>query len=311
MSGADEQGSLEQALLEGSLGEEPQPGEKLTEQIEQTRHDLAAKKAALEKLERTERELALERQVDPVTPDLQPFVEGGASAGPDAGVESVIPDLQPIVELGPGDPSTWQPAEPAPAAQPRIPGGPKTVVAGGVAAVAAVVAVLAFTLGGSGKSHASATPATTAAGAATTTTAPTTAPAPAPAAPVNEPPTVSPISARFRKLPPPKAPTDCPLGCLPVKPVTVRYTVYRVSASDPEGDPLTYRWQNTNGCGTFRATGPSARWDFPHPGSCPKTDVQVGTITVTVSDGMHTCTAAYPSGSAAGRGPKPAACKPT
>ncbi len=219
-------------------------------------------------------------------------------------VGPVVPDLQPIVEIGPGDPSAWTPAESPAAAKPRVPGGTKTVVAGGVIGVAALGVVLAVALGGGSKTQASA------AAAAPTTTAAAVAPAATePPAAAGEPPTVTPISAVFTKRPPPKQKTSCGFGCLTLKPVTVRYTTYRVSATNPAGGRLTYRWHNTNPCGTFVAKGASAIWSFPHPGTCPNTEFQAGTISVTASDGKRTCTASYPSGSAAGRGPQPV-CKP-
>ncbi len=276
--------------------------------------------------------------VDSVIPDLQPVVvtdlsgaeeappAGAEPAAPsdgpaDGGVESVVPDLQKgvVTDLSGALETPPEPAVPAdqpagleypdsggtqaappPEASRRIPGGKKTVVAGGVGAATALGAAAVLLLGGGGG------------GAATlaTDTAPSTGTTPAAAAPANQAPAVTPVSASFHKTPPPEQPTSCQLGCLQVKPVTVRTTTYTVTASDPEGDPLTYRWDNTNHCGTFTADGPTARWDFPDPGDCPAGDAQAGTVTVTVSDGRHACTAAYPGGSVSGRG-REAVCTPT
>ena len=279
--------------------------------------------------------------LDPGDPSTRQAPEPPPAPGQ---VESVVPDLQPVVETdlseggGPGGPPAKEPPPAKPPAEisletppddswlrwqiPRwssvrlpVPGKPVTVwgvaVGVGVAGVVTAVALL-----GGGKSHAhAAAPPTTA--AATTAPAAPTAETTTAAAPASKPPTVSPISAVLTKRPPPPpAPKqeNCgaasnPCLALPLKPLTVRYTTYTVHASDPAGRALTYRWTNTNSCGVFRATGASAVWSFPEPGTCPKGTLPKGTVSVVVSDGKHACAATYPAGSAPGRGPTPA-CKP-
>lgn len=64
-------------------------------------------------------------------------------------------------------------------------------------------------------------------------------------------------------------------------------THYTVTAKDPDGEPLTYEWSNTNGCGKFNWTSnsPEAVWVHPDsdaPGACPMQAVHPGTIKVEV-----------------------------
>jgi len=82
-------------------------------------------------------------------------------------------------------------------------------------------------------------------------------------------------------------------------------THYGVLAADPDGDELTYKWSNSNPCGTFVGTsGPTATWIHPDsdlPGACPNQAVHPGTITVVVSDGHGaTQTVKYNGGSGNG-----------
>jgi hypothetical protein len=62
-------------------------------------------------------------------------------------------------------------------------------------------------------------------------------------------------------------------------------TDYRVTASDPDGDSLTYQWLNSNGCGSFAFSLEKAIWEHAHP-PCPKEQFHPAFITVTVSDGL-------------------------
>jgi hypothetical protein len=64
-------------------------------------------------------------------------------------------------------------------------------------------------------------------------------------------------------------------------------TYYTVDAFDPDGQPLTYEWSKTNGCGGWRTnpTSPEAVWIHPHTnhaGDCPDQPFHPGTITVVV-----------------------------
>lgn len=86
---------------------------------------------------------------------------------------------------------------------------------------------------------------------------------------------------------------------------TTSYTVLNVS--DPDGDPLRYRWTSTNPCGppTGHST-PTLSWPHPHP-PCPEEPFHPATITVQIDDGRFVITRTYTGGSAPGTGPVPAA----
>lgn len=267
--------------------------------------------------------------------------QSGGSGVPDPApeIESVVPDLQQVVVLDTGEGVAVRPADPAPDAKSdeisletppgyawplpirswvRVPPSGKPVYVWGVAVgvgLAGLAIALALTVG---RSHsktpaaaATATPATVTEAAATpapvTTRAAAAAPTPAETQPpASAPPAIGPIGAVYTHRPPPPKPTNCQLGCLPVKPVTVRYTTYTVQPHGRQGRALTYRWRNSNACGIFRAKGLSAVWSFPTPGSsCPKGAPPRGTITVVASDGTRTCTARYETGGAPGTGPEP------
>ncbi|MHB8626218.1 MAG: YbbR-like domain-containing protein [Aggregatilineales bacterium] len=64
-------------------------------------------------------------------------------------------------------------------------------------------------------------------------------------------------------------------------------THYTVTAIDPDGQPLTYEWSNTNGCGSFPpSTSAEAVWLHPDSnlaGACPNEPIHKGTIKVVVS----------------------------
>ncbi len=66
-----------------------------------------------------------------------------------------------------------------------------------------------------------------------------------------------------------------------------RATRYRVTASDPDGDLLSYQWSKSNPCGTFSSSpiSPEAVWGHPHP-PCPEEPFHSGTVTVIVNDGQ-------------------------
>lgn len=142
--------------------------------------------------------------------------------------------------------------------------------------------IAVLTGGGSDTTTATATPMTATTTATTTvpaTTTTTTAAAP------NRPPDVAPIVATF---------------AFPV-------TTYTVSATDPDGDALTYTWSKTTerDCGDLAANGPTFTWSHPHP-PCPQESFHPGTITVVVDDGHgNQVTATYRFGSEPGTGPPP------
>src|SRR5687767_3450839 len=46
------------------------------------------------------------------------------------------------------------------------------------------------------------------------------------------------------------------------------FTHYTVTAADPDGDPLTFTWTNSNPCGRFAPNGPKADWDHGDDTDC-------------------------------------------
>ena len=85
-------------------------------------------------------------------------------------------------------------------------------------------------------------------------------------------------------------------------------TTYKATASDPNNDKLTYQWANSNPCGVFTFSGPTATWLHPdsnQPGACPVEPVHPGTIAVVVSDGYYGCVGQYDKGSAQGEEKQP------
>lgn len=64
-------------------------------------------------------------------------------------------------------------------------------------------------------------------------------------------------------------------------------TTYTATVTDPAGGGLTYKWTNSNPCGTFTFNGPVAQWSHPdsnQPGACPPEPIHPGAITVTATD---------------------------
>jgi hypothetical protein len=106
-------------------------------------------------------------------------------------------------------------------------------------------------------------------------------------------------------LPPPNRPPRVPefKAEFPTGP-KLTTTTYTVTASDPDGDKLTYTWtkrQPDKACGVFTPAGRVATWDHPgeqQGGDCPhEEDFHEGTITVVVSDGKASCTVVDQNGS--------------
>jgi len=117
----------------------------------------------------------------------------------------------------------------------------------------------------------------------------TTTAAPSGSAPANKPPVVGPIVANL-------IPTN---------------TFYNVTATDPEGDKLTYVWTKSNPCGSFTFQDGTAVWAHPHP-PCPNEEFHPGTITVVVTDGHgNAVTRTYEGGSQTGTGLVPGSAAPT
>ncbi len=74
-------------------------------------------------------------------------------------------------------------------------------------------------------------------------------------------------------------------------------TFYSVTATDPDGDTLSFVWTNSNSCGSFTYSGNQATWSHPHP-PCGEETYHPSTITVIVNDGHgHEVTRTYDKGS--------------
>lgn len=68
-----------------------------------------------------------------------------------------------------------------------------------------------------------------------------------------------------------------------------RTTYYTIEIVDEDSQTLTYRWSNTNPCGTFNwdsaeFRSPEASWYHPHP-PCPDERFHPAIVSVIVSDG--------------------------
>jgi hypothetical protein len=83
---------------------------------------------------------------------------------------------------------------------------------------------------------------------------------------------------------------------------STRSTFYSVTATDPTGGNLSYRWSNTNRCGNFLAQdAPVVQWEHPDvPGGCPVEAVHPGTITVIITGAGGEVRCEYRNGSANG-----------
>jgi hypothetical protein len=124
-------------------------------------------------------------------------------------------------------------------------------------------------------------------------------------------------TAKFYKSPTPTLSPTPP--CMPVDknttgPVICRFvaefdqlsfsTFYTVTAYDPAGGKLSYKWTNSNPCGKFMAEDDyTVQWAHPDsnkPGACPEQAVHPGTITVIVTSASGSVKCEYVNGSAPG-----------
>ncbi len=84
-------------------------------------------------------------------------------------------------------------------------------------------------------------------------------------------------------------------------------TIYKVAATDPDGDPLSFAWSGEISCGSFMYDESTARWDHPHgnkEGMCPERSTShPGTISVIISDGNGGIARCTYEGSEEGVGP--------